>query len=304
MLPPKATKTCTTLSDQLIIMSFTLHIIPGALFTRRVLIYLHEKNLIHSPYLTISPPLSTKPPPTAASNQNSNTIPRAATVPKPKGSLPVLTSPDGTTINSSLAIITFLEDLCDGTQSSPPYSPNSHQESHHQTHGYNVSISGEAQPSMRGSTAEERARHDEIIALVDEATTLFELAARNGSAMFTPLQRQDLGASKMALRGRREVLGKVEELYRENVRLDEGGEPREEQVTVADVVLYTLLEFAQEMYGVDFTKGSDVLGRFFKGFRVRESVGVEGNSDEVWETNLTLLANHWVVETDSTWDWM
>ena len=108
----------------------------------------------------------------------------------------------------------------------------------------------------------------------------------------------------MALRGRREVLGKVEELYRENVRLDEGGEPREEQVTVADVVLYTLLEFAQEMYGVDFTKGSDVLGRFFKGFRVRESVGVEGNSDEVWETNLTLLANHWVVETDSTWDWM
>lgn len=67
---------------------------------------------------------------------------------------------------------------------------------------------------------------------------------------------------------------------------------------------YPRRHISPDQNGVDFTKGSDVLGRFFKGFRVRESVGVERNSDEVWETNLTLLANHWVVETDSTWDWM
>ncbi|PVH71221.1 hypothetical protein DL98DRAFT_395970, partial [Cadophora sp. DSE1049] len=280
-------------------MSFTLHILPGALYTRRVLIYLHEKNLFQSPFLTISPPLPTKPTatPSPSSNPNNTNLPPAPApkIPKPKGPLPCLTTPDGTTIHDSLAIITYLEDLCDATQSltHPPSSPTTEQNRNRETHLHlhpssqksNITITTKATPTMRGHTAEERARNGEIVNLVDEATTFFELAARNGSAMFALLRRQDLRVSKAALGDCRKVLMKVNVYYLDGGRFDDlkSKERAAESVigtgnatvTIADIVLFALLEFAEKMYGVDLMEGLDGLRGLYERFKGRESAGVE-----------------------------
>ncbi|KAH7308835.1 hypothetical protein BKA65DRAFT_174746 [Rhexocercosporidium sp. MPI-PUGE-AT-0058] len=273
-------------------MSFTLHILPGALYTRRVLIYLAEKNLLQSLFLKISPPL----PNVSAvhSTSHPSVLTTQPTAAKPKGSLPALTTPDGTTIHDSISIISYFEDLCDECE-----NPSIHLES-------STPNFPEANPSMRGQTIEEQARNAEIITLVDEATTLFERAARHGSAMFVLLQRQDITSSRIALQACRGVLAKVDGCYSHSLGLEgvEGGEDCggvDGTATIADCLLFSLLEFAREMYGIDLVTGMEGLQRFQRAFGKRESVQVEG--EQVWDGNLTKLASYWVKETDGISEW-
>ncbi|KAL2069289.1 hypothetical protein VTL71DRAFT_15627 [Oculimacula yallundae] len=279
-------------------MEVTLHILPGALYTRRVLIYLHEKDILQ--HIQISPALSSHSMPSKAYPRTHTT---QSTIPKPKGTLPALTLPDGAVIHDSLAIINHLEDLCDTRQRPPSsYSPDRAVEAI-----LGSSNPTKARPSLRGQTSEEQIRNRDITALADEATTLFEQAARHGSSMFVLLQRQDIALSKTALKACRATLGSINKYYIHDPRYGLGEDndvTAHFEVTIADCVLFSLLQFTKCMYSVDLTDGMAGLERFYEVFEKRESVCVEGPEGEVWDEHLRMLASCWVGETEGVWGWV
>ena len=197
-----------------------LYVLSWGLYPRRVLLYLTEKGLLSSPLLKITEVTPAYTGMTAPG--------------KPPGSVPILRLPDGTFIKQSLAIIEFFEDICDSPDPAKDWQVE-------------LSKTANREINMRGSTAEEKARTREILALVDEASTHFCFAGHKGTALFVPLETTNALTAELAMEFCKKTLRLVEENYATELRLsiDNG------RVSIADCVFYSLLQFSGGVYGVD-----------------------------------------------------
>ena len=241
-----------------------LYVLPWGLYPRRVLLYLTEKGLLTSPLLRITPVTPAYTGMTAPG--------------KPPGSVPILRLPDGSFIKQSLAIIEFFEDVCD----SPDPAKN-----------WQVELTRTSnRDNMRGSTAEEKARTREILALVDEASTQFAFAGHKGTALFVPLEKTNALAAELALEFCKKTLRLVEENYTTELQrsIDDG------RVSIADCVFYSLLQFSERVYGVDLLSEPElpVLQRLRAMLQAREWDGLE---EPQCPEQIRSLASEWLPVT-------
>ncbi|KAF5664669.1 hypothetical protein FDENT_12805 [Fusarium denticulatum] len=216
------------------------------MYPRRVLIYLAEKNIIASPLIKVTEV-------TVSPNSNSLTAPG-----KPKGTAPILRLPDGQFIKQSIAILEYFEDICDN-----PQQP------------WQVELAKHAGGSMRGRTAEERARTRQVLGLADEVTSQFGFACHKGTALFGMLEETHPITAKLALEYCTKNLKLLEKYYEGDARFDDG----DGQVTIADCVLYSTLHFAKDLYSLDLLAEPELvsLRAFYAWFGSRESVQVPEN---------------------------
>ena len=191
--------------------------------------------------------------------------------------MPLLALGDGKFIQQSLAIIEYFEDVCDSGYDSGM----------NEVERQIAKIGG---PSMRGTTPAARARTREILFLAEEATTHFSTACHKGSAMFALLEQQDATASKFAMESCKKTLGLVDVYYRDWDMV--GG------VTVADCVLFALLQFAKKFYGLELFEGLEGLTRFYAEFEGRESVK---DGKTLWEGELRKVAGRFLVDGLTFW---
>jgi len=158
-----------------------------------------------------------------------------------------------------------------------------------------------AKGSMRGRTVEERARTREIVLLVEEAMTYFSFACHKGSGMFSLMEEQNPAAARLSLECCEKTLKLVEKYYVDDHRFEDRKVEKKEaksdvNVNVADCVLFSLLQFAESLYGVQLVKDLPGLKRFYVGFGTRESVSAEGI---MRDEKLRALASHWIKEDGS-----
>ncbi|CEJ95186.1 hypothetical protein VHEMI10683 [[Torrubiella] hemipterigena] len=223
-----------------------LFVRAGLLNPQRVLIYLYEKNLISAPYLNV-----------VSVDLNGMTAPN-----KPPGTVPMLRVPDGTIINQSIAIIDFFEDLCE----------NPMEEWHKEF--AKIAMKG----SMRGNTAQERARTREKLGIADELTLQIGWAAHKGNKLFSAHEETNVDASRLMLQCARKTMRLLEKYYTQETRTWESGE-----VTVAECVLFAILAFANDFYGIKLAISDrfPALARFYEEFGKRESTKI---SPGEWES--------------------
>ena len=150
-----------------------------------------------------------------------------------------------------------------------------------------------AYPTMGGHTAEERATTQEKVAIIDQATSHFEVACRKGSAMFTLLEKQDIKASQHAFGACKQALDIVEHSYAQDRRFDNSLDtgPVLEWVSTADCVLFALLQFSIRLYDRDLTEGFPTLKVFYNSFEQRKSAAF---GDKTFPMELKLLASHFL----------
>jgi len=252
-------------------MAYELFNLPGGLYPRRVVIYLTEKKLLPHPLIKITP---------VKQSGLQNTAPG-----KPPGTVPILALGDGRFIKQSIAIIEFFEDICDAA-------------SLDKLNKVDRKIAEASGPSMRGGeTAAERARMREILVLADEATTHFGVACHKGSALMALLERQDATSSKFAMESCKKVLGLIEAYYQEDQLVSSmDSAERKSGVTIADCVLFSLLQFAKEFYCLDLAEGLPCLTRFYDEFTKRDSAKI---GDKFYTEELKVLASHFIKEEGS-----
>lgn len=233
-----------------------LYIYPWMPFPRRVTIYLHEKRIPPTLVRTVR----------VSDPQDGNKVTDPSLPPRPPGSLPILAIQHAdaedkwTYIRQSMAIISFLEDLCEAGD-----------------YGFS-SPTGRLMPTK----PLERARETEILSLAEELTVGWNpvrIFGTNAGTMSFPQ-----GAKEM-LRWERRALLAIETFLSE--RTTASAKLLTGPATIAEIVLYQFLEFTKDCYSVDMTIGSgemvmDVYGRevkedfhqlreFFLVFRKRES---------------------------------
>lgn len=241
-------------------------------YPRRVIIYLREKGIPSSLVTVVH----------VSDPQQGNQVP-AQYPPKPAGSLPILAIPiiakDGSQqdgeeqefiyIRQSIAIMNYLDELCDRGENGFPLS---------------------AYP-MRGADALERARNNELLALADECTSMWNPVRTFGSGtgtMSIPV------AAKEMLRWIHRALVTIEAWFQDR---DLSSPAR--KVTMGEIVLYQFLEFTRDCYGIDMTKSvnsgkeiTDVYGRpvvlqypklkeFYDAFSARPSARRDPDAGEV-----------------------
>ena len=218
-----------------------LYVLPWGIYPRRVLLYLSEKGLESSPAIKITPV------------SNTGTIMEAPG--KPPGSVPILRLPDGTFIKQSVAILEYLEDLCDNPDPAQDWQ-------------IQLAKSAINKTSMRGETSKEKARTREILALADEASSQFGFACHKGTALFVPIEQTNALTAKLALEYCKKNLKLLEENYfAEDARLGDGS-----QLTIAHCVLYSMLQFSKELYGIDVLSKPELpaLRSFYEMFKKRD----------------------------------
>jgi glutathione S-transferase len=206
---------------------FLLYAYPWMPYPRRVIIYLREKG-IDSQQVTVIHVSDPQP-----GNESPPEFP-----PRPAGSLPILAIPCKdkrgtiyyTYIRQSLAIIHFLDELCDAG-----------------FHGFL-----KPKYSINGTNAFKRERNTEVLALADECTIAWNpvrtFESRAGTISI-------LAASKEMVRWVHRPLATIEEWWKDRdfSYLSQGsGSPP----TMAEIVLYQFLEFTKDCYGRGMTKGS------------------------------------------------
>ena len=243
-------------------MSLELFVLSWGIYPRRTLIYLAEKGLLKSQHLKITPVTLSGKDMTAPG--------------KPPGTLPILALGNGHFIKQSIGVIEYFEDICDAAKSSK--SPETIQ----------TKFGLEGGPSMRGDTPEARARTREILALADEASTHFGVACHKGTALFSSLEEQDPKTSIFALDACRKALGLLEAYYVDDHRFEQGGGG----VTIADCVLFSLLQFSRELYGRDLIEDLPGLKRFYGLFKERESAKI---GDDFYPEMIKKLSQDWTV---------
>lgn len=248
-------------------------------YPRRVIIYLREKG-IPSSLVTVVP---------VSDPQLGNTVdPKYP--PKPSGSLPILAIPQDdsgnnfTYIRQSLAIMNYLDELCDGGLEGFPLSSH----------------------SMRGANILERARVIEVLALADECNTLWNPVRSFGTGV-GPMPIP--AASKEMLRWVRRSLMAIESMWKDRTDISSLRRGEDGRVNMADIVLYQFLEFTADCYGVDMTRGSgeivkDVYGRevreefpklseFYLAFKTRDSAVRDTLAGEVASPQVLEKMNTW-----------
>ncbi|KAG5805588.1 hypothetical protein H9Q74_009118 [Fusarium xylarioides] len=230
------------------------------MYPRRVLIYLAEKKLLASPLIKITEV-------TISPNGDSLIAPG-----KPQGTAPILRLPDGRFIKQSIAILEYHEDICDN-----PQQP------------WQVELAKDAGGSMRGRTAEEKARVREVLGLADEVTSQFGFACHKGTALFNMLEETHPITAKLALEYCQKNLRLLEKYYEGEPRLDGGAG----QVTIADCVLYSTLHFAKDLYALDLLADPELvsLRAFYSWFGSRESVQVP---EDHFPAQIKELACQWL----------
>ena len=251
-------------------------------FPRRVTIYLREK-IIDSSLVDI----------VQVSDPQAGNAAHPGYPPRPAGSLPILVisskddsgSVSYTHIRQSLAIMNFLEEICDAGMYGFPKSKY----------------------SMHGTDVLDRARNSEVLSLADECTVAWNPVRMFGTgAGSMPLPE----ASKEMIRWVHRPLATIEGWWKDRdfPHLREGSETGP---SIAEIVLYQFLEFVKDCYLKDMTKGSgeivkDVYGRevvekyeklaeFYVAFRARESTQRDESKGEIPGKD-TLKAM-------STWNW-
>ncbi|KAF9768129.1 hypothetical protein IL306_014603 [Fusarium sp. DS 682] len=259
-----------------------LYVYPWMPFPRRVIIYLREKQ-IPSSLVTIVP---------VSDPQLGDAAPKAFP-PRPSGSLPILAIPNHdsgsesyTYIRQSLAIMNYLDELCDSGE-----------------HGFPKSAY-----SMRGEDALGRARVTELMCLADELTIAWNPVRTFGTGAGTLSLPE---ASKEMLRWLQRTLTTIEDWFQDKdfSELRQGGA---RGPNMAEIVLYQFLEFAKDCYGKDMTKGFgqkglDVYGRketsdefpklaeFYEAFKTRMSAIRDEAAGEV--------AGEKALKAMQTWYW-
>ncbi|OTA64207.1 hypothetical protein K449DRAFT_394022 [Hypoxylon sp. EC38] len=222
-----------------------LFVLTWGIFPRRVLIYLHEKGLINSPHIKVTP--------VTISPTGEMLAPG-----KPKGTVPVLSLPDGTFIKQSIAILEYFEDICDNPQ---------------EEWQKDLAAAAAMKSSMRGSSARERAITRDILALTDEASSLFGFACHKGTKLFATHEPVNPSAASLAMVWVKKNLRLLEAYYEGRF---EGDDPNGENITIADCVLFSLLQFAKELYTKDLVADAELpnLKRFYNVFKERESARI------------------------------
>lgn len=245
-------------------MDLELYVLPWGIYPRRVLIYLSEKGLLDSPHLKITPVTMSSAGMVAPG--------------KPSGTVPILALGNGTFIKQSIAILEYIEDICDDAKSGEKV--------------VNDSFGSGAKGSMRGETAEERARMRDILGLADEASLQFGFACHKGSALFTSLEPQSPLAARFAMESCKRNLQLVEQYFEGELRFERGGGV----ATIADCVLFSLLQFAKEFYAVDLTLDLPNLARFYDLFKQRRSAKIE---EDFYPAEFKILAGQWIGELNA-----
>jgi glutathione S-transferase len=239
-----------------------LYVLSWGIYPRRVLLYLSEKGLETSPAIKI-----TSVSPTDISMEAPG---------KPPGSVPMLRLPDGTFIKQSVAILEYLEDLCDNPDPAQDWQ-------------LQLAKSAINKTSMRGETSKEKARTREILALADEASSQFCFAGHKGTVLFVPIEQTNALTAKLALEFCKKNLKLLEENYfAEDSRLGDGG-----KLTIAHCVLYALLQFSREVYGVDLLSEPELpaLRSFYEAFKKRD---VAKNGELQYPKEIIKLASQWL----------
>jgi glutathione S-transferase len=240
-----------------------LFVFPSTIFPRRVLIYLQEKGLADSDQIQISQVSLTETGQMVAPG-------------KPPGSVPMLRLPSGKFIKQSIAIIDYFEDICDS-----PYEP------------WQVALNNAARrQTMRGSTPEQRARNRDMLCLIDEASSYFTLACHKGTVLFQAMEETNADAARLLKQKCRATLALIDPYY-------EGWQPAhgegKEEISTDDCVLFALLEFAGNIYGVDFFKNGALphMAAFYKDFGSRSSAVI---AEEHWKQveGWAPLAKQWL----------
>ncbi|OBT62680.1 hypothetical protein VE03_07525 [Pseudogymnoascus sp. 23342-1-I1] len=237
-------------------MSLELYVLEFGVYPRRVVIYLGEKGLLDSGMIKITPvDMQTGAPG------------------KPEGSTPILRLPDGSFINQSIAILEYFEDICD----------NPREEWQKKLASYSK------QPSMRGDSAEDRARMRSILGLADEAVAHYCFACHKGSRLFETLEPSSPDGAKMAMEWTKKNLKLIEKYYDGDVRFETGGGSS----TTGDCVLFSLLQFSNNLYSCDLLEDPQLpaLKRFYDSFKGRKSAAVSG---DLYPSQLTQLASQWI----------
>jgi glutathione S-transferase len=158
----------------------------------------------------------------------------------PAGTVPILETDNGVYIRNSIAILEYLEE-CFPT------------------------------PTMLGDTPGARARTREMVAIIDEATTLFCVWARKVSPLFAPIESQSAVAGRLASITYNQRLKTLDTFMEE--RHDEfiaGDKP-----TVVDCIAYSQLQFARDLYGVQLPAEAPRLVEWFQRFSKRPSAAAE-----------------------------
>lgn len=238
-----------------------LFVLTWGVYPRRILLYLSEKGLSASPFIKITPV----------------TMSSAGLVApgKPPGSVPILKLPDGTFIKQSVAILEYLEDICDKPDPEQPWQ-------------LDLANSVTNKLSMRGATSEDKARMREILSLADEATSQFGFACHKGTALFVPLERTSALTANLVLEYCKKNLKLLEDQFADDFRLERGG-----RVTIAHCVLYSLLQFAAELYDMDLLSAPElpVLRRFYETYQERDATR-HGKMD--YPEEISTLARQWL----------
>ncbi|KAI1807018.1 hypothetical protein F4811DRAFT_507864 [Daldinia bambusicola] len=237
-----------------------LFVLTWGVYPRRVLIYLHEKGLLNSPHIKVTPVTISPTVETVA--------PR-----KPKGTVPILALPDGSFIKQSVAILDYFEDICDNPQEE-----------------WQEDIATTAKASMRGADARKRATTREILALSDEAGSMFGFACHKGSKVFQSMEPANPVAASLAIGFVKRNMKLLEPYYEGRFR--EGSSTDAEKVTIADCVLFSLLQFSKELYRVDLLADPELINlkRFCGAFKERDSAKIP---DDFYPQDLKELASVW-----------
>ncbi|KAF4979735.1 hypothetical protein FZEAL_4092 [Fusarium zealandicum] len=234
-----------------------LFVLTWGLYPRRILLYLAEKGLLSSHQIKITPVTIT---------QQGMSTPEG----RPAGTVPMLRLPDGAIIKQSVAILEYLEDICER----PDPAQNWQQE-----------MAKSANASMRGDTPEQKARIRDMLCLADEATGQFCFACHKGTVLFTQMETTHALTAKLTLEFCNKNLKLLSEYYEGDTL--EGGR----QVHIADCVLYSLLHFAQDLYSVNLAEELPNLGGFHKAFQKRESAKVD---EDHFPRQIQELASQWL----------
>lgn len=154
----------------------------------------------------------------------------------PAGSAPALDTGEGTVLGSSLAILEYLEEKF-------------------------------PTPNMLGTTPEIRAMTREFTFVIDEATTYFGIWTLNASPIFDgrlPQSREAAKTASIAYNRKLKLLDKM-------TGLTEGEFLTGDEVTIADCVTYSILQFAKDLYSVPIPDDCSHLQQYFDMFSRRKS---------------------------------
>lgn len=217
-----------------------LFVLSWGLYPRRVLIYLSEKGLLSSPLIKIT---------------NVKITVKGVEGPEntPKGSFPVLRLPNGDLIRQSIAILDYFEDICEKPDPKQDWQKKLGESARNKT--------------MRGETAEQRARTRDILSLADEMTSQFSFACHKGSRLFVGMETTSPVTAKLALESCTKNLKLLAKYY------EAGAEPgKDREISIADCVLMSTLQFAYDLYGMNLLIGQELspLQGFYEMFGQRE----------------------------------